>query len=98
MRCSEMGCCAYGTAKWAERACVWPAEERRQRFKTAGKGSTADSDAKAAEHASNAASRAADSASAAAAIAKADADMQKPNEVCACPYVLPDALLTAHCP
>ena len=57
------------------------AEERRQRFKTAGKAGNTDSDAKAAERASEAASKAATSAASAAAAAKADADTKKSDEV-----------------
>ena len=57
------------------------AEERRQRFKTAGKAGNADSDAKVAEGASEVASKAAISAASVAAAAKADADAQKSDEV-----------------
>ncbi|CAL5227508.1 g10493 [Coccomyxa viridis] len=57
-------------------------EERRQRFKTAGKAGNADSDAKAAERASEMASKAANSAAASAAAAKADAETEKSTEMC----------------
>lgn len=57
------------------------AEERRQRFKTAGDRRSADLDAKAAERASDMASKAAQSAATAAVAAKADVDTQKSDEV-----------------
>ena len=74
------------------------AEERRQRFKTAGKTGSADSDAKAAERASDMASKAAQSAATAAAAAKADADTKKSDEVgLPCPPTSQQAPLCALC-
>ena len=70
------------------------AEERRQRFKTVGKAGKADSDAKAAEHASDMASKAAKSAAASAAAAKADAETEKSTEV---RESLPIADMLARC-